>query len=76
MLAERTDEHARLFVEGREAEFFASTEELLAKCRYYLEHEDERRRIAEAGLRRCREGRYDNQGRLQTVLSHLGVGSG
>lgn len=70
-LGERTDEHRRLFREGVEAEFFSSPDELLQKCRYYLEHEEERRRIAEAGLRRCIEGGYSNQGRLSTVLARL-----
>ncbi len=73
MLAERTDEHRGLFEEGKEAEFFESGEELVRKCRHYLDHEDQRARIAEAGLRRCRESDYSNAGRLSRVLQHLGV---
>jgi spore maturation protein CgeB len=70
MLGERTGEHLRLFEEGKEAEFFASFEELLAKCRYYLSHDLERRRIAAAGYRRCHAG-YSNQQRLSGILAHL-----
>ena len=71
MLAERTDEHLRLFEEGREAEFFSSFEELERKCRFYLEHEAERARIAAAGLERCRRGGYSNAERLRGVLAYL-----
>ncbi|HTR97343.1 MAG TPA: glycosyltransferase [Candidatus Acidoferrales bacterium] len=68
LLAERTDEHRRLFREDEEAVFFSTRDELLDKLRYYLAHEDERSRIAAAGLRRCREGGYSNQDRLTGVL--------
>lgn len=68
MLAERTEEHQRLFREGIEAEFFEGFEELLVKCRHYLAHEDERRRIAENGHRRCVLGSYSNEGRLRQVV--------
>ena len=71
MLAERTDEHLRLFREGVEAEYFAGFEELLEKCRYYLSHEAERAAIAAAGRRRCLEGRYDNASRLTAVIARL-----
>ncbi|MDP6243998.1 MAG: glycosyltransferase [Myxococcota bacterium] len=71
MLAERTDEHRRLFEEGREAEYFDSFAELLEKCRHYLAHPEERRRVAEAGYRRCQEGRYDYAGRLEQVLDEI-----
>jgi len=70
MLAERTEEHQRLFREGIEAEFFEGFDELLAKCRQYLVQEDERRRVAENGHRRCIFGGYSNEGRLLSVLEH------
>jgi hypothetical protein len=71
MLAERTDEHRRLFEEGVEAEYFGSDDELLEKCRYYLSHEEERRRIAAAGRARCLRDGYSNAGRLAGVLERL-----
>jgi len=51
MLAERTDEHLRLFTEGVEAEFFGSKEELLDKVKYYLKNNDARQRIVIAILK-------------------------
>lgn len=70
LLAERTPEHLELFREGVEAEFFAGDGELLEKARWYLAHEPERARIAEAGLRRCRESDYSNDHQLAIVLEH------
>jgi len=71
MLAERSDEHLGLFKENIEAEFFADDNELLAKIRYYLQHDDQRRRIADAGYRRCLESGYSNRNRLGLLLETL-----
>jgi spore maturation protein CgeB len=73
MLAERTPEHLAMFEEGSEAEFFASGQELLGKCRHYLEDEASRVAIARRGYERCVASGYSNAGRLReafrTILS-------
>jgi hypothetical protein len=71
LLAERTDEHLALFREGEEAEFFDNYDELLRKVRYYLTHEDERFRIAQNGLRRCRESGYSYDAVLESVVRQI-----
>jgi hypothetical protein len=53
LLAIRTRQHMECYEEGREAEFFGDSEELVRKARYYLEHEDEREAIARRGHERC-----------------------
>jgi spore maturation protein CgeB len=68
MLAERSEEHAALFVEGREAEFFSSADELIDKARYYLEHHEQRERIAAAGRTRCLTSGYSNRERMARML--------
>ncbi|MCB9644867.1 MAG: glycosyltransferase [Myxococcales bacterium] len=68
MLAERTDEHLRLFEEGKEAEFFSSQEELLQKIQYYREHPEERKKIAKAGRERCLRSGYSNIDRIRRML--------
>lgn len=68
MLGERSDEHRRLFEEGREAEFFADPRELGEKVRYYLAHPERRRAIAAAGRRRCLDGGYSNHHRMHAML--------
>ena len=68
MMAERTDEHLAMFTEGEEAEFFSSNEELLAKCKYYLEHEERRKQIAIAGMERCKKSGYSNFETLKDII--------
>jgi len=68
MLAERSEEHLALFAEGREAEFFSGSAELIEKARYYLDHREERERIAAAGLVRCMSSGYSNRDHMVRML--------
>jgi spore maturation protein CgeB len=69
MLAERTAEHLALFEEGREAEFFDTPEELLGKCRRYLEDDASRAAIARRGHERCVCSGYSNSARLREAFA-------
>lgn len=71
LLAERTDEHLAMFDEGVEAEFFEGDDELLDKVRDYLARPEDRRRIAEAGRRRCLESGYSNHHELSRILDQI-----
>jgi len=73
LLAERTPFHQKLFREGVEAEFFSSVDECAEKIHYYLGHDEERKRIAENGSRRCREGGYGWSHRLRQAWTELSV---
>ena len=68
LLHERNELVSRYFREGVEAEFFDSDDELLEKCRHYLAHPEERRRVAEAGRRRCLESGYAEPDRVREIL--------
>ena len=71
MLAERTAEHLELFAEGKEAEFFGSTGELIEKVRFYLKYEELRRKIAQAGRERCLRSGYDYPSRMNWMLEQV-----
>ena len=68
MLAERTNEHLELFEEGKEAEFFEDFDELVKKIHYYLDHEEERKAIADRGRQRCLNSGYSNQDRMKKIM--------
>lgn len=68
MLAERTDEHTRLFEEGVEAEFFADFDELLGKIEHYLHAPKERHAIGQRGRQRCIESGYSFHDRVGSML--------
>ena len=71
LLHERNEVITQLFREGVEAEFFGSDDELVEKCRHYVANPDARRRIAEAGRRRCLESGYFETDRVRAVLPLL-----
>jgi spore maturation protein CgeB len=71
MLSERTDEHLRLFNEGREADFFSSKEELIEKVNYYLKNPLLRNEVALNGFNRCYSSKYLFEERVREVLKVL-----
>lgn len=71
LLAERTTEHQAMFKENEEAEFFSSNKELLEKCKYYLSHEEERKKILSAGTKRCQTSGYSNKDIIKKIISEI-----
>lgn len=71
LLAERTKRHSDLFIEGKEAEFFSSKEELKTKIEYYLSNFDELKRISLNGRIRCKESGYDMNSQISYILSYI-----
>lgn len=69
MLAERTDAHQELFAEDREAAFFSTRDELVAKVRRWLVRDDDRHTIANAAHRKISEGRNTYADRMDEILT-------
>lgn len=72
LLADRTAEHQGFFTEGKEAEFFNTSEELVEKIRFYAANPGARQRIANAGVQRGVDGRYAYIHRLSDALEDIG----
>jgi len=70
-LAERTVEATGFFEEDSEAVYFSTAEELIDKCRFYLAHDEARRKIAEAGYRRFISSGYTYRDRVRDLIGRL-----
>jgi hypothetical protein len=71
MLSQRTAEMEALFAPGIEADYFSSPAELVDKVRYYLDHDEERGRIAAAGAERVRRDGHDVFSRMRELTVQL-----
>jgi spore maturation protein CgeB len=73
MLAERTRELQQLFEEGKEVEFFDinNIPEMIEKIKYYLNHEEERKAIAQAARNRCSSSKYSYKEILRPLLKKI-----
>jgi spore maturation protein CgeB len=68
----RNPDLLRLFREDGEIVCYTSAAECALKLRYYLEHEEERRAIAEGGLARARKD-YTWEARFTEVFTQIGL---
>ncbi len=59
--------HERIFVPGKEAIYYDSTDDAIAKIEYYLNHNEERESIARAGFARAHRD-YDGETNMKRFL--------
>jgi spore maturation protein CgeB len=71
LYADRRRSNRAFYIEGKEAEFFDSNEELFEKVSYYLEHDAERQKIAMAGHERCLKSGYSWQELMVDVVKTI-----
>jgi spore maturation protein CgeB len=71
LLCERTAAMVELFAEGDSAEYFSSQEEFIDKARFYVSHEESRKRIAARGLEQVRTGGHDLLSRMRQWLAEI-----
>lgn len=66
------DDMGSYFKLGEEAAVYTSVPDMISKIQYYLEHDEERRKIAKAGYERAlREHTYE--ARLKDIVKQLGL---
>ncbi len=71
LLAQRTDDMTGLYREGREAEFFAIPEELVAKLRSLLADSRTNQQVRAAGRIRCLKDGHSNFDRARQLLAFI-----
>lgn len=71
LLCERTEDMKEMFIEGEEAVFFSSREELVEKVMWLLKHPMEIERIAEAGRRRVWADGHDVTSRARQFVGYF-----
>ena len=69
--AERTDEHAEMYVEGKEAVFWSDADECVDVCKKLLQNDDLRRQIRLNGMKKVRDMKVGNQDICQKILQEL-----
>jgi spore maturation protein CgeB len=69
LCAERTPEHLDMYVEGKEALFWADVDECAEQCQWALAHEEERRQIAVAGQARNAANQIRNESVMNEILT-------
>jgi spore maturation protein CgeB len=68
MLAERTDRQKEIFIEGVEADYFSSDEELLKKIKFYLANDAKRIKVADNGFVKCINSKISIKGVAKQVI--------
>ncbi len=71
LCAERTEEHLAMYKADEEAVFWDTPEECAENCFAMLADEEKRRRIAEAGRKRCINSGYLNEPVMKHILDVL-----
>lgn len=69
--APRNDEIAEFFEDGKEIVLYDSPEELGSRLDYYLSHETERAKVAQAGYERCLASKHSYRDRVEQMLQKL-----
>lgn len=72
LLTNYQQEIAENFADGEEVVMYTSIADAVEKCRYYLEHDEERTVIAQNGYKKVK-ALFSFEGRLQTMLQTAGL---